>query len=79
MPPDFEEQAHFRASAGARTVFQCLQDLVLRWGHLAFARPLFLLAVGFCVDVVLPALTIAKLIRDVGSFPLPLTFGRFHD
>ena len=47
--------------------------------NLAFARPLFLLAVGFYVDVVLPALTIAKLIRDVGSFPLPLTFGRFHD
>jgi hypothetical protein len=47
--------------------------------NLAFARPLFLLAVGFCMDVVLPALTIAKPIRDVGSFPLPLTFGRFHD
>jgi hypothetical protein len=74
--------AHFRlwSRPPARIVFFDVREAQFCDGeNLDYERPLFLLAVGFYVDVVLSALTIAKLIRDVCSFPLPLTFGRFHD
>jgi hypothetical protein len=63
----------------ARRLFDVGKTQFCHGKNLSFKRAPFLLAVDFNAGVVLSALTIAKQIRDVCSFPLLLTFDRFHD
>jgi len=79
----FEQPRHVLAEslhdANAFFVLLDIADFQLGDGEdLRLERPPFLLAVDFDAGVVGSTLSVAKQVRDVCSFPLPLYFALLH-